>query len=139
MCAFHEVFAHLLHALSDCEVVMPRSDDQIGPENRTVFVDLVMVNQGSAWGFDNSYPRQRIYLSVGASVLVQNLRLCKQSLHSFQGVDYFDKPRIMVEKSAVRHATKALTKFAQLRIRHWSATLVRHIDTRQRTHPVNAF
>lgn len=49
-----EMFAHLLHAAADGEIIVAGSNDQVGPHYGPVVIHLVVVNQSAARRFDHA-------------------------------------------------------------------------------------
>ena len=112
--AVDEMLAHLAHAVADGAVVMSGGDDQVGPDDGAVFVDLVMMDEGAARRLDHAYALQGVDAGGGADVGVEDVGLLQQQLHALQGVHHLDQAGVVIEERAVGDPAKALAKFRQL-------------------------
>src|ERR1035438_4337407 len=136
--AVDEVARHLAHAVVDGQVVVAGGHDQIGPLDGAALIDLVVVDQGAARGFDHTYAFQTVHGGVGAHVRVQNRRVRQQPLDLLQTVQQLDQSRIVVVEGAVDHRAEALAVFGQLAVGHRRSRLLGHVQPRQRAYTVYA-
>ncbi len=128
-CAFAElaVFYVALRGLKDalvhCIVVVSGGDDEVGPGDESVLVDLIVVVECAARRFNLTCAFQTIYAGRCANVLVENLRIGKNLLDLLDAVKRLNQPRMMIEERALHRSRSQLLELGQFDIGLWRSHL----------------
>ena len=86
LCPIYKMFADLLDAAADRQIVVAGGNDQVGPGDGTVFIDLIVVDEHAARRFNHAHTFQRIDSPCGAYLLVENLRIGEKHFYLFEGM-----------------------------------------------------
>ena len=72
--AIYEMLRHLQNAAIERQIVMPGGDDEIGPDHQPIFIHLVVVDQGAAWGLCDADALRIINPGKSPDVLGKDIR-----------------------------------------------------------------
>src|ERR1700690_2159736 len=95
-----EMSCYLKDALVHCQVVMACGDDEVCPLHETVFIGLVVMNEGTSRRLDASDAFPVIGLGEGTDMRAQDFGIVQELFHEFKASKYLDQPRIVVMKRA---------------------------------------
>ena len=92
------MFCHLQHASIHRQIVLSGGNNQVGPPDQALLVNLVMMEQDASRRFRCSHALKSIGFRFGANVFRQYFRVVQQLLQAFDAVQNFDQPSLMVVK-----------------------------------------
>src|SRR5271166_5486014 len=101
MRAFYVTLSHLLDASIHSETVVSGGDDQVHPFDEAVFIDLVVMYEGSARRFGNPDAFELVWFRKRAHMFVKNVSLKEDLLDALDSVKYFNQPRVMLQQGVV--------------------------------------
>jgi len=99
------MFRDLEDSAVNRQVVMPCRYDQIGPGDKPILIDPVMVDKAAPRRLGSTYPLEIIRARKGPDVSAHDIRLIQYLLDSLNRIKDFDEARIVVEERAVDSAT----------------------------------
>ena len=124
------MLADLLDTPANGQVVVAGCHDEVGPDNPTLFIHFIMVDQHAARRFNHSHTFEGIHSTSGANVGVENLRVIQKCFDAFESVDDLDEAGIMIQKCAMCGRSETLMKFGEFNVCARRAALIGYVDTR---------
>jgi hypothetical protein len=100
--AIDEMLADLLNAASDGEIVVAGGDDEIGPDDSTFFVDLVVVDQEAAGRFNYTHALEGVHSAGGADVGIEDFRVIEERFDTLERINDFHEARVVKQEGTVR-------------------------------------
>ena len=89
---------NLEHAAIHGEIVLPSSDDQIGPGNQPILIDLVVMEGCATWSFRRTNSLWSIGPGDGAHVFGKDFGIVEQLLDPFNAIQDLDEARLVIVK-----------------------------------------
>ena len=96
------------NALVHGVVVLAGGDDQVGPGDEAVLVDLVVVMQGAARGLGLACAFKAVDAGDGAHMLVEDERVGEDLLDLFDAVEDVDEAGMVVVEGALHGADEPI-------------------------------
>ena len=66
---------HLLNAAPDRQIVVPRGHNQVSPDDRPFFIDLIVMDQDASRRLDHAHALEGIYAGGSPDVSIEDTRL----------------------------------------------------------------
>src|SRR5271157_6318769 len=104
MRAFYVTLSHLLDASIHSETVVSSGDDQVHPFDEAVFIDLVVMYEGSARRFGNPDAFELVWFRKRAYMFVKDVSFKEDLFDALDSVKYFNQPRVMLVERAQNNA-----------------------------------
>src|SRR5271165_3709690 len=128
---------HLPDASIHRQVIVSGGDNHVYPLDETVFINLVVVNQGAPRRFGHADAFKLIWLRKGAYMFVENLTIMEELLDAFDSVQNLNQPRVVLVEGAQDNAAPQRPVLGPLLIGLGSTAPVDDVQTRKRTHTVD--
>src|SRR5690242_2943756 len=81
--ALHVMLRYLEHAAVHCQIVLTRGNDEIGPTDQPLLVNLVVMKERAARSFGGAHTLESIGTGERTNVFREDLRVVEQLLHAF--------------------------------------------------------
>ena len=101
---------------------MAGSYNQVGPSDRSFFIDLVVVNQRATRSFNHADAFESVNTGSRPRVALENACIVQQSFDLFQRINDFYQPRIVIEEGAVRDRSESLMELLEFGVCRRCAT-----------------